>query len=253
MSKIHFSTKGSGKPVLFLHGFLESSSMWNYLDFTDKALQCIYVDIPGHGESDIPNFVETEITINSFAKSIIHKLSIEGIEKFDIVGHSMGGYVALAIAKQVDFKPKVILLNSNFWDDTLEKKKNRDRVISIISTNKDLFIQEAIPGLFIKPNENKEAINQLIHQAKKLTIEGITIASKAMRDRPDLTEYAYSISHELVCIQGEKDSIISERDMMIKCNNKIPYITIPNAGHMAHIEASKIVQKTISDLLLDLV
>ena len=151
MSDIYLSIKGSGKPVLFLHGFLETSTMWKYLDFTDNAIQCIYIDIPGHGKSHVPK--ETEISIDSIASIIIQKLLKEGINTFDIVGHSMGGYIALSIAKQVDFKPKVVLLNSNFWDDTLEKKKNRDRVINIISSNKDLFIQEAIPGLFVKSNE----------------------------------------------------------------------------------------------------
>ena len=249
MSGLHFSISGSGKPVIFLHGFLESSSMWGYLDFSNTPLQCIYVDIPGHGQSHV--LENTEISIVSLATSIINKLSNQGINTFDIVGHSMGGYVALAIAKQVDFNPKVILLNSNFWDDTLEKKKNRNRVISIISSNKDLFINDAIPGLFVKPNKNREAIDQLINEAKNISVEGITFASIAMRDRPDLTDFAQSIAHKLVCIQGEKDSIVTESDMKLKCKNKIPYITIPNAGHMSHIESSHIVQKTIIDLLLD--
>lgn len=249
MSELHFSVSGSGRTVVFLHGFLESSTMWDYLDFSDTGLHCVFIDIPGHGQSSV--IENSEISIEFIAELIIEKLSNKGINTFDIVGHSMGGYVALAIAKQVSFKPKVILLNSNFWDDTIDKKNNRNRVISIISRNKDLFIHEAIPGLFVSPNNNIEAIGQLISEAKNISIEGITYACMAMRDRPDLTDFAKSIAHELVCIQGEKDSIVTESDMKSKCANKIPYITIPNAGHMSHIESSHIVQKTITDLLLE--
>ena len=184
MSHLYFNISGSGKPVVFLHGFLETSSMWNYLDFRNKGLQCIYVDIPGHGHSSLPT-QDLEISIDTLARVITDKLFKEGINDFDIVGHSMGGYIAMAIAKYVNFNPKVILLNSNFWDDTLEKKKNRDRVLSVIASNKDLFIQEAIPGLFVNPKKNIEAIKQLVEEAKKMSIEGISYASIAMRDRPD--------------------------------------------------------------------
>jgi pimeloyl-ACP methyl ester carboxylesterase len=249
MSELHFSVSGSGKTVVFLHGFLESSTMWEYLDFTDAGLHCIFVDIPGHGQSQV---IETsEISIEFIAALIIEKLLAQGINSFDIIGHSMGGYIALAIAQQVSFKPKVILLNSNFWDDSIEKKNNRNRVISIISSNKDLFIHEAIPGLFVRPNNNTKAIEKLITEAKNISIEGITYACIAMRDRPDLSDFAESIAHELVCIQGEKDSIVTESDMKLKCGTKIPFITIPNAGHMSHIESSHIVQKTITDLLFE--
>ena len=72
-----------------------------------------------------------------------------------------------------------------------------------------------------------------------------------MRNRPDLTCFAQSIANTLVCIQGDKDAIVTEQEMQIKTANLIPFITIPNAGHMSHIEASRVVEKTITDLLLD--
>ncbi len=249
MRALNIRVQGTGKPVVFLHGFLESSTMWEYLEFPEHLIQCIYIDIPGHGSSS--TLLDETPSITSFARTICNDLFSRGIHTFDLVGHSMGGYVALEIARIVNFRPKVLLLNSNFWEDTIEKKQNRDRVISIIKKNKNLFIQEAIPGLFIRPNKHKSDIEVLITEAKNISEEGITYASLAMRNRPDLSHFAKSISANLVCIQGEKDGIVSEQEMQNKTANQIPYITIPNAGHMSHIEASKVVEKTITDLLLD--
>lgn len=249
MSTLNIRIQGSGKPVVFLHGFLESSTMWEYLQFPEHLIQCIYVDIPGHGESSC--LLDDKPSIRSLAKAIHADLFSRGIITFDIVGHSMGGYVALELARHVAFNPKVILLNSNFWEDSVEKKENRDRVISIIKKNKNLFVQEAIPGLFIRPTKYISEIERLISEAKQIEIEGITYASLAMRNRPDLSDFAKSIAGNLVCIQGEKDAIVRTEEMLTKTENHIPYITIPNAGHMSHIEASKVVEKTITDLLLE--
>jgi pimeloyl-ACP methyl ester carboxylesterase len=249
MSALNIRIQGTGKPVVFLHGFLESSTMWEYLHFPEHLIQCIYIDIPGHGTS--PTLSDEIPSITSFARTICNELFSRGIHVFDLVGHSMGGYVALEIARIINFSPKVLLLNSNFWEDSDEKKKNRDRVISIIKKNKNLFIQEAIPGLFIRPNKYKFEIETLISEAKNLSEAGITYASLAMRNRPDLSLFAKSIAAKLVCIQGEKDGIVTEAEMQTKTAHIIPFITIPNAGHMSHIEASKVVEKTIIDLLLE--
>jgi pimeloyl-ACP methyl ester carboxylesterase len=249
MSTLNIRIQGIGKPVVFLHGFLESSTMWKYLEFPEHMIQCIYIDIPGHGTSS--TLIDDTPSIMSLARAIHDNLLSRGIDRFDLVGHSMGGYVALEIARIVNFSPKVLLLNSNFWADSSEKKQNRDRVISIIKKNKNLFIQEAIPGLFIRPNKHKSEIEVLISEAKTMAEDGITYASLAMRNRPDLTYFAKSIASNLVCIQGEKDGIVSEQEMKDKSINQIPFITIPNAGHMSHIEASRVVKKTIIDLLLD--
>ena len=249
MPNIYFNKIGTGKPVVFLHGFLESSTMWDYLDFSSTSIAAIYVDIPGHGKSEVLS--NTDISIKAIASSIIRALAKKDIHTFDIVGHSMGGYIALEIARQVTHQPKVILLNSNFWEDTAEKKNNRNRVIDIIEKNKELFIQEAVPGLFVRPIENQLAIQSLISEAKNISNEGIIYASIAMRDRPDLTDFAISIANQLVCIQGEKDAIVPLAEMEKRSAKIIPYITLPNTGHMSHIEVSKVVENALTELLLD--
>jgi pimeloyl-ACP methyl ester carboxylesterase len=223
--------------------------MWEYLDIPSNSVQAYYIDLPGHGLSKLP--IEKVPSIESMANAVIALVHHYNLNQFDIVGHSMGGYVALHISRLLPHHGKVILLNSNFWDDTPEKKNNRNRVISIVSQNKNLFIQEAIHNLFYDSMSFQHSVLQLIEEAKKMNQEAIIFASEAMRDRVDLSEFAYSNAGQLCCIQGENDTIVHEEEMKKRCNGKIPYVIIPGVGHMSHIENPPVVSATLKDILLD--
>ena len=49
-NKLNYRVSGNGYPVVFLHGFLESVSMWDYINIQD--VQSIFIDLPGHGKSN---------------------------------------------------------------------------------------------------------------------------------------------------------------------------------------------------------
>jgi pimeloyl-ACP methyl ester carboxylesterase len=51
---LSFSIKGKGQAWVFLHGFLESSTMWNHLPLDNLPIQQIHIDLPGHGASTLP-------------------------------------------------------------------------------------------------------------------------------------------------------------------------------------------------------
>ena len=105
-------------------------------------MQKVFIDLPGHGNSKILS--NAEPSIESMANEIILILEKEGIKKFHIVGHSMGGYIALSIKENQKECKKVILLNSNYWSDSESKKKDRNRVCKIAFKAKDYFLNEAI-------------------------------------------------------------------------------------------------------------
>jgi pimeloyl-ACP methyl ester carboxylesterase len=120
---------GSGPALVFIHGFLESSTMWDVLPLGKLKCQCIFIDLPGHGNSALENTPE-EPSICWIAEQVISTLDLLGINSFSIVGHSMGAYVALEIKRIMPVCRKVVLLNSNFWADGEQKKKDRVRVAS---------------------------------------------------------------------------------------------------------------------------
>ena len=194
MHSLKIKIEGEGFPLLFLHGFLEDSRMWNYLSTSRLNYKRIFIDLPGHGGSSVP--IGTP-SIAQMAEVITEKLKELGVEKFHVIGHSMGGYVALELARMGHIET-LVLLNSNFWEDSVQKKKDRDRVVNIVQKSKELFIQEGIKGLFASPTNYENEINTLINWAKAISIEGIVYATQAMKNRRNQLKVCVELGAKLL-------------------------------------------------------
>lgn len=93
---IHFSDTGKGRVVVLLHGFLGSHEIWEQtISNLSKSYRVIAIDLPGHGGSDNFGYVHT---MDLLAKSVKAVLDHLHLKKYVLVGHSMGGYAALAFA-----------------------------------------------------------------------------------------------------------------------------------------------------------
>ena len=96
--KIHYTTGGSGPAVILLHGFAETSRMWNpILPRLAEKFTVIAPDLPGIGDSSIPT---GEMDMKTAAKQIHDLVSSLGVRKARVVGHDIGLMVAYAYAAQ---------------------------------------------------------------------------------------------------------------------------------------------------------
>ena len=225
--------------------FLESISMWQKLSLESISFQSILIDLPGHGESK--NEDNSPIpTIEFMANQVLATLHYLNIKKYSVVGHSMGGYVALSL-KKIDVNcQKVVLLNSNFWQDSPEKQKDRIRVSDIVFKNKNLFLKEAIPNLYNDQLKYKEEIADLLEEALKMEAFSIAYASLAMSNRKDLTEMISQEPTDFVIVQGEIDAIVPKSTMESKdVLQNVPYYLIKNTGHMSHFENPNEIQQLL--------
>jgi pimeloyl-ACP methyl ester carboxylesterase len=130
---------------------------------------------------------------------------------------------------------KLILFHSNFWEDELERKENRNRVIEVVQENKALFVRQAIPNLFSEEFRQESFVSELIEEAKKISAKTIILYSKLMRDRPSNEMYVKELRTNFLFIQGLNDQIIPFQLANIYLNDINFKIT--NAGHMGHFEA----------------
>jgi pimeloyl-ACP methyl ester carboxylesterase len=228
---INYKIVGKGRTVLFLHGFLESHSMWNVFDLENAPFSSLLIDLPGHGSS----LLTESNSITEIAKEIYDLLnSLNLDEEIDLIGHSLGGYVAIELHKLLAKKGKLILFHSNFWEDDLLKKNDRNRVIEVVQSNKNLFINEAIPNLFLEDFRGSEFVKQLINEAKLISKDSIILYSQLMRDRHDNTDYIMSNLANTLFIQGKFDPIVKQENLdKFKFQLNAVYT---NAGHMGHIE-----------------
>src|SRR5579872_6736259 len=92
--KVRFSDKGKGRVIVLLHGFLESLEIWEELAAKlSKSFRVIAIDLPGHGQTPVIGYVHSMELIAECVKAVMDFLHLK---KYVVVGHSMGGYAALA-------------------------------------------------------------------------------------------------------------------------------------------------------------
>src|SRR5690554_2956116 len=129
--------------MVLLHGFLESSKMWDpLLPELSKDRKIITIDLPGLGESGVISEIHSMELMAEVIDSVLNHLQIASAT---FVGHSMGGYVTLAYAEMFpDRVEKIVLLNSTPIADSEERKEIRGRALKIIDRNSRAYISMAI-------------------------------------------------------------------------------------------------------------
>lgn len=224
-------------PIVFIHGFLESHTIWYHLPLSELKRPVLLVDVPGFGKSNL--FDDNTPSIRYFADELMTLIENYNINQCDVVGHSMGGYIGLELLKKSTIFRKLILLNSNFWTDAEAKKKDRTRVADILLKNKNLFISEAIPNLFLHPDKHQNTVEHIISEAKSGTAEWYAYASLAMRERADFTEFLKENPHRFEVIQGAEDALIPMVQMEENCKGWKAFSLISESGHMSLFEQSE--------------
>jgi pimeloyl-ACP methyl ester carboxylesterase len=173
-TKISYSDTGKGNAVVLLHGFLENQTMWQDLLLEwSKKNRIITIDLLGHGETECMGYVHTMEDNAEIVQAVLSQLRIR---KSIFVGHSMGGYVALAFAEMYPENIKgLVLLNSTSKADSEERKVNRDRAIKAVKKEYATFIRLSIANLFSPDNRERlfDEIEKVKKEALKTPLQGI--------------------------------------------------------------------------------
>jgi pimeloyl-ACP methyl ester carboxylesterase len=250
--RVHFETIGSGPVLVLLHGFLENLEMWQeMLPTLSKSYQVVQIDLCGHGKSPV---LKTKPAISLMAKSVNEVLADLKINRFMVVGHSMGGYVALELLKQSpDQIVGLCLYHSTASADSEEKRENRDRAIKAVNANKQDFIIAAIPQLFSPENQTKCAveIENAIEVARRTRMEGILYCLKAMKLRNDHSKLVTSNAHKIFYVVGEYDSVLPLTMMQqeMQLVNRYHRIVLKDTGHMSHLEKPDLALKALKGVI----
>jgi pimeloyl-ACP methyl ester carboxylesterase len=250
-AKLRYFDKGSGSAIVLLHGYLESLETWNpiIVELSTKH-RVISIDIPGHGESGI---VAAYHTMDNMAEAVITVLDELEIDRAFVVGHSMGGYIAMALASNYSERlTGFSLLHSTPFADSDEKKANRDREIELVRNGKkELIVNTNIPKAFA--NDNLKLFSDQVERAKTIgrlsPVEGIIALLNGMKERPDRSFILQHSKLPFIWFLGKKDnyivySAIEEQFGLLPVNGKI--VALENSGHMGFLEEAEIF---VSELL----
>ena len=238
-AEVHYSVAGEGEATVLLHGFLESSSIWEeFLPEFSGYGKIITIDLPGHGESGVISEVHS---MELMAEAVYEVLKTTGVKKANFIGHSMGGYVGLAF---MEAHPNMVndfmLLNSTPQADGEEKKEIRDRSIELVEKNKGAYISMAINNLLSPNNTEKfsEEINTLKEDAMGFPTKGITAAIKGMKIRTDRTSVLHSFKGNKIIVAGKEDPLVNIQEIKkLAKQGGCRFLSLPG-GHLSYIESA---------------
>lgn len=228
------------KCVVLLHGYLESLDVWeDFGRLLSREMRVVAIDLPGHGVSEVKGEVHTM----EFEADTVHAaLESLGVARCTLVGHSMGGYVALAfLSKYADMLDGIVLFHSTPDPDSEEKREARRREIAIIKAGKKDILARSAPAAGFAP-ENRERcmadIEELSLQVQLTEDEGIVALLNGMIERPDSNELLLSSKVPQMFIFGRKDGYISlEKAEAIAARHPQARVEwLENSGHMGFIE-----------------
>jgi len=236
-ANISFSDTGKGPVAVLIHGFLENATMWkNVLPALSKRNRIITIDLLGHGKTDCLGYVHT---MELFAETITAVLKQLRIRKCVLIGHSLGGYVALAFAEQHPQKVKgLCLINATSNEDTAERKTLRLRANKIIAKNFINMVRMSFTNLFGQVSKTvfKEEMELAISEALKTPLQGYIAAQEGMRIRANKNHILTENSFKKLLIIGKKDPVLDFETSLKEAEKTNSAIVVFSNGHMPHIE-----------------
>jgi pimeloyl-ACP methyl ester carboxylesterase len=235
-SGIYFTDSGKGLPVLFIHGFCETHWIWNkFSDELSNDFRVLMIDLPGFGQS---KSLSAPFSITDVSQEIIGLLKKLQIEQCICIGHSLGGYVTLAMIEQA---PEIVkafgLFHSTAYPDTEERKVLRNKVIEFVTRNGvSAYTDSFMPSLFY--NQDNAAITEVVRLAGQTKPETLINYVEAMRDRPDRSDIIQDFKGSILLIAGEKDAGISVESVrsQAKLNQSVELHVLPEVAHMGMFE-----------------
>ena len=249
MQEIYIDDIGTGFPLVLVHGFLGSSEMWNpQKEFLSKYFRVISPALPGFGES---YKVKSHDSINEMAKTVLNCLNKMNINKFNLLGHSMGGMIVQEMAKISGEKIiKLICYATGSIGDIPGRFES-------IDTSREKLRKEGIketvrrvPKKWFLEEEKAKYFYLCENATQEITEETADNALKAMKNWRGY-ENLKNIHNETLIIWGDKD-ISYNFEQVDNLNKNIPnsdLIIFKGSSHNVHLEEPEKFNDTVRNFL----
>jgi len=248
------NTDLKNKPaVLLIHGFSENNQIWQQqLSALSEQFYVIAPDLPGTGNTPATGTLSME----NMAEYVKDLLTAEGISRAIVIGHSMGGYVALALAEKY---PSLVqglgLFHSTAAPDNEEKKEARRKSINMIEKyGNEAFVKQTMPNMFSPAfkKQHPEQIESYIQMCLQCPQSSQVAYYEAMMQRPDRTAVLSSVSVPVLFVIGKDDNAVPMQ-------NVLPQVSLPrissiyifeDTGHMGMWEVPEASTQLLEQFIL---
>jgi pimeloyl-ACP methyl ester carboxylesterase len=240
---------------VLVHGFGEDSSVWHFQkEYLQQQYQVLLPDLPGSGRSEPVD----DMSMEGLAGAVHAIIKAEGLQNCVLIGHSMGGYIALAFAEKYPGLLKGFgFFHSTAYADTEEKKETRRKGIAFIKEHGAYaFLKTAIPNLYSPATKERHPalIEKHLQAMKDFSGDALCAYYEAMMQRPDRTGMLRHSSVPVLFVLGKWDTTVPLADGLAQCRlPKIAYIDVlQESGHMGMAEererSNDVLNRYLSDL-----
>jgi len=235
--ELAYARRGKGSPLVLLHGFPLDHHLWDEVStLLDDTFDLILPDLRGFGESTT---VDTPYTMDDYASDIAGLLDQLGAQRAGIVGHSMGGYVALAFARLYPERVNGLgLVSAQVPADLLERKEGRYKSAANVAEKGIGGVVEAMTSKFTSDLRLQALAREMMEKQQPAAYIG---ALKAMAERMDSTSLLNTFKFPMVIVHGVADALIPI-DRAREMNEAVPhshYVELKDIGHVPMLEAAK--------------
>ena len=247
---LYYQSQGSGQPLIILHGLFGSSDNWRGLAKKLAVdVQVISVDLRNHGKS--PH--SEKISYDEMASDVIKLIKDLGLSKVDVIGHSIGGKVAMAMAASnaekirrlaiVDMAPKLYLDNHGDIFEALlalnlsqfNKRSEADEVLAITIKDKSirqfLLMNLTVIDGRIQWRINLQGLSDNYSQLLEPVCQGLLIDKPTLFLKAGLSNYI-----------GQADEVMIKEIFI-----NVDITTINQAGHWIHAEFPSLFLTKVND------
>ena len=235
--EVFYREQGSGSVALFVHGFPLDSTMWlEQLAALSDVRRCVAPDLRGFGRS-APS-IRPVLGMEDHALDLVALIDALGVEQVDLVGLSMGGYVALAFAEHYPERLRTLaLIDTKSTGDSADAKAGRDAAAGRVAAEGRSGLATDMIGVLVAESASAWTRARLRTMIESTPAESIVAALEGMKMRTDRTAVLSSLSIPVAVIVGERDvlSPLAEADHMAVAAGAALTV-VPDAGHMSPIE-----------------
>tara|TARA_B100000029_G_scaffold159301_1_gene154966 strand:+ start:3027 stop:3782 length:756 start_codon:yes stop_codon:yes gene_type:complete len=249
MQDIYIGDEGKGFPLVLVHGFLGSSIMWKpQIDFFKDHFRVITPDLPGFGKS---NKAKLHSNIKSISNFLSDCLEEKKINKFHLLGHSMGGMIVQEMAKRYGNNISKLICYSTgprgempgrfeTVDETRENLKTKGLEIIAKNIAKTWFVEE----------DKAKYFNVCIEAGKQASMKAVDSSLIAFKNWNEV-DTLKNIKNETLIIWGDKDKSYNFEQIQTLEKNieNSKLVIIKNCAHNAHLEKIEQFNKIVFDFI----
>ena len=249
--------RGSGLPLLFIHGYPLSSAIWApQIEALADTARVIALDLRGHGNSEAS---PGPYSMDLFAEDCRDVLDALGIfEPAVVCGLSMGGYVSFAFYRNYPERVAgLILAATRAVSDTPNGKANRDKASDLaLQGGTSAIVESMLPKMFGPRTylERPDLVHKLREIMQSVSLDGILGDLEGMKSRPDSTPTLEQINKPTLILHGSDDQLIPKEDAIAMQSAILGSALrlLPDSGHLLNLEQPTLFNRAIREYFEEL-